>query len=833
MNFGFNPVSNYLSKNGMEISDWGIEENASTPTLSTHSNFPPQRNFPDHEEDFQYYYQKNDNQIIGSTENFSKYIKKYLSMESLNEVFWEKFKYNLIVSDLLDDSMVLSKNEQALSTLLSNLKKQKLSYKTHHLPTYINSLNFDGTQLKIVDKKYELRYSTIFNKSNYLLLVINLIIFLLKQCQLSKIHHHKIIYLKQLKMFKVLLIISTKLVKFRKFKLLIYTNRTKNYLDDFLVSNYQLNKKLISNLILVKELEMFNFLDKSQHDAFKQELKDNVLNALSFITFDLKTAITKLIPFMNGDLLEQYCTINNINLNILNQSFENHLNGTIVSTDPEDQHNQELEEITFNINKFNQLRKFLICQFLTINDAPIKKTYFIYKLTDIFHIEENFNHDNRTLTSIQKLSLLEKTLSAHNQVLHNFITFFDNYDKSSSKKLDKTQDLSVINNVEEMKDDNLITLIHKLDKLTTNLKFFHKYNQSTKSLNNIDEMQEKLEIFNQFNDELNAVKELYQVNMNDLNNEMCQRNRLNLSLTSPRSTFSDSGCYSPSSEPFGLKSFQNSSIKKRYSLPSSIKSNSPHLDEKLETERNVASSGKKYKHLSTGLQLGLLTVFEDPTKKGKTTRNPPTQNTSSSSARPGANYSPVSYDDNYINMLPPTGYESYNQSTLDQLSNSQAKKLSFGNLRNSNRFSLNSVNSTVSGLTDFISSTHLTCYDDDDDGLVKDSFGSEKNSLHISKEELKLKLEESFNRIYNLESENNLLKLNENSLLKLNERVKPIHPVPEDNTINHSSKDNKIINHSKNNKIDLTTNSSNSEDSHNTFLSELESKLHKKVGSFD
>ena len=829
MNFGFNPVSNYLSKNGMEVSDWGIEENSSTPTLSTHSNFPPPRNFPDHEQDFQYYYQKNDNQIIGSTENFSKYIKKYLSMESINEVFWEKFKYNLIVSDLLDDSMVLSKNEQALSTLLNNLKLQKLSYKTHHLPTYINSLNFDGTQLKIVDKKYELRYSTIFNKSNYVLVVINLIIFMLKQCQLSKMHHPKFIYPNQLKMFKVLLIVSTKLVKFRKFKLLIYTNRTKNCLDDFLVANYQLNKKLISNLILVKELELFNFVDKSHHDAFKQELKDNVLNALSFITFDLKAAITKLIPYMNGDLLEQYCTINNINLSSLNQSFENHLKSTIEPTDPEDQHSHDLEEITFNINKFNQLRKFLICQFLTINDAPIKKTYFIYKLTDIFHIEENFNHDNRALSSIQKLSLLENTLSAHNQVLHSFITFFDNYDKSSCRKLDKNQDLSVINHVDEMKDDNLIALIHKLDKITTNLKFFHKYNQSTKSLNNIDEMQEKLEIFNQFNDDLNAVKELYQVNMNDLNNEMFQRNRLDRGVTSPRSAFSDSGCYSPSSEPFGLKSFQNSSIKKRYSLPSSIKSNSPRPDDKFDTERNVASSGKKYKHLSTGLQLGLLTVFEDPTK-GKTTR--PTQNNTShtqnaSSARSGANFSP--YDDNYINMLPPAGYESYNQSTLDQLSNSQAKKLSFGNLRNSNRFSLNSVNSTVSGLTDFISSTHLTCYDDDDDGLVKDTFGSDKNSLHISKEELKLKLEESFNRIYSLESENSLLKLNENNLNLnennlMNERVKPIHPA-EDNTLN------KIVNHSNNNKTDPTTNSSNNEDPHSTFLTELESKLHKKVGS--
>lgn len=785
MNFGFNPLSNYLSKNGVEVSDWGIEESSSTPTLSTYSNFPPQQ-FPEHEEDFQYYYQKYDNQIMASTEDFSKYIKKYLSMERINDEFWEKFKYNLIVSDLLDDSMVLSKNEQALTTLLANLKAEKVSHKTLRLPTYINSLNFDGTQLKIVDKKYELRYSTIFNKSNYLLLVINLIVFLLKQCQIS--NAHKVVHANQLKMFKVLLIISTKLIKFRKFKLLVYTNRLKSCLDEFLKFSYQMNKNLISNLILVKE-EVYNFLDRAQHDNFKQELKRNLLHTLNFLIFDLRTAIVNLIPYMNGDLLEQYCTINNINLNILNQTF--------------DADDNAIEEIKFNINKFNHLRKFLICQLLTINDAPIKKTYFIYKLTDIFHMDENFNHDNRTLTSIEKLHLLETTVSAHNRVLHNFNTFFENYEKSSPKRIDEKQDLA-INNA-ETKDDNLMALINKLDKITTNMRFFHKYNQATKSLNDIDELHEKLEIFNQFNDELNAVKELYQVNVNDLNNDIYNQDRTKQGLGSPR-TMSDSGCYSPSSEPFGLKSFHNSSIKKRYSLPSSVKSNSPRIDEGIEP---VASSGKKYKRLSTGLQLGLLTVFEDPAKASQNSRLTHTRNTSSSS-RSGTNFSPVSYDDNYINMLPPAGYESYNQSTLDQLSSAQTKKLSFGNLRNSNRFSLNSVNSNVSGLTDLISSTHITSYDDDDDGLVKHSF---EDKSHISKEELKLKLEESFNRIYNLESENKLLK-NE-SKPQANELPNTIKPISED-----KSNDNAPASLERSKDLSLPS----------SFLSELENTLDRKVG---
>lgn len=65
--------------------------------------------------------------------------------------------------------------------------------------------------------------------------------------------------------------------------------------------------------------------------------------------------IVKLLPHMNGDLFQQYCTINNINVGILTQEF-----------DSEDQ--DDLEEVIFNINKFNQLRKLLICQLITINE---------------------------------------------------------------------------------------------------------------------------------------------------------------------------------------------------------------------------------------------------------------------------------------------------------------------------------------------------------------------------------------------------------------------------------------------------------------------------------
>lgn len=78
---------------------------------------------------------------------------------------------------------------------------------------------------------------------------------------------------------------------------------------------------------------------------------------------------------------------------------------------------------------------------------------------------------------------------------------------------------------------------------------------------------------------------------------------------------------------------------------------------------------------------------------------------------------------------------------------------------NQNRYSLNSLQSNISGITDLIS-TNLTSYGDEDQTDQVPEGGNANSNIQnpLSKEDLKLKLEESFNRIYNLENENKLLK---------------------------------------------------------------------------
>jgi len=212
-----------------------------------------------------------------------------------------------------------------------------------------------------------------------------------------------------------------------------------------------------------------------------------------------------------------------------------------------------------------------------------------------------------------------------------------------------------------------------------------------------------------------------------------------------------------------------------------------------------------------------LTVVEEQSNS-----NSKTKSTKSSDS----NGLPVSYDDNYINILPPQTYETYNQSTLDQLSNNtKAKKLSFS-LRNSNRFSLNSMCSNVSGVTDLISSTQLTNYDDEQDDI------NDSNISKISKEELRLKLEESFSRIYNLENENKILKSNHQDIVEENESEKKVSfESTKELTNNNDKTEGPPENSAENDKVSKTLRKERSKSRiiDGSFLNELEQTLNKQT----
>lgn len=847
MNFDMlNPLSSYLSRNGYtekpvdlappEMSDWGIEDSVLTPTLSNYSNHkaslysdgyfegpfeqpqpyflqkkPPSRRASSVSHDFQHYYQKYiPHPIAANTENFSKYIHKYLSLGHTSHEFWERFKYSLIVLNLLDDAMILLKNEQAMTMLESKISPpvgETLLMPHVSMPVLIDYLNHDGTKLTILGKRYALTYSAKYRNRKYILLVINMIIRLLKEKIKSTLSSSS-----QAKIFKIILIIATKLIKFQRANLIIHTNQTTELLNTFLLCNYKANKKIVTSLISLKEMSLFNFMGNPYQSTsaealqYRQDLKAIVLQVLHSLILNLKASIVQLLPYLNGELLEQYCSINNVNMDILSISYDKFKQRNEEEDIINDKPN-ELDEVVFNINKFNQLRKFFVCQLLTINESPVKRNFFLVKVMDQFCLPHSTKH--HFLGNDTKLKLLKDVLEAHNETLKSSYSLIDKFYSVSHFKPESngntTEWDSKLSGLHANQvSSNLTTLVSKVSNLSTNLKFFEKYNEATKSLNNIDELNEKKMIFKQFSDDLANIESLYHVNLADLEDELSQvqhRNDQELNQPSPSASHSNSIVDSPRSSidnSTGLKMFHNAAIKKRYSLPSNAESRaalqSPITNtfpEKFNSPESATSSGKKYKRLSTGLQLGLLTVFEDDTASGKK---------NSKGAKKQGN---VAFDDNYININPPQSYETYNQLTLDQLSSANLKKISLGNFMHANRFSLNSVNSNLSGLTDMINSTQRTSFDDNPTENDSDGEITNRRVAQLGNEELKQKLEESFNRIYNLESENHQLKnkrISENATVKTGNST---HTV-----------------------VDPQKMSSESMNDH-SFLSELEKKLNK------
>lgn len=718
----------------LEMSDWGIDglnddfhdlhdlhdfhENSSY----TSSSYNPRHYKHHHHHNNPGDYYLTLHLMKSNTDILSQFIKHHYNFDSIQNKFIEKFKYNLITSTLLEDSMILSKNDQALNDILTILREN------------LSPQNFN----------FNLKFNYNLNS---ILIFINLIIHCIKNgCNVQ--------------IFKILFIQSLKLIRLHKLKLKLITKKNLNQTNQFLLSNYRINKYLIINLLRLKELHVYNFMNTQDDQILIHErsnLKIHLLSTLYFLNFHLLDAIAKLFDVTNSEIFEQYVNINNVNLS------------TLVNSSNQDCESP-IDEVVAQISKFHQLRKLLICQLLSINEKSNTKSFFVYQLMDNLNLKQS---PETQVCLNDKILLITTIFEQQVKHLEHFHSTFEKFqecsnDQKASSDFEDILELTKPGS-ESGLNTNLMGLIEKLDSISTNLKFFHKYNQSTKSITNTDELHEKLMIFSQFKDDLAQAKELYKLSINDLNNEIYLVERNSYPSSTDGSSIKSPGL---DNREFNLKSFHNPSIKKRFSLPSTssldevLLANSLGQSDNKPKEKVSNSSGRQYKRLSAGLGVGLLTVVEE---------KPDGNSDSIGSKFSDSLKQRVAHDDNYINILPPQTYETYNQSTFDQLSsNGKLKKYSI-NLRNSNRFSMNSMNSTVSGVTDLISSTQLTNYDDDNDDndeCDEHNLNTIRIDTKVSKEQLRFQLEESFSRIYNLENENKKLKQNNLEGVNLHESEK-------------------------------------------------------------
>ncbi|CAN3360826.1 hypothetical protein DICA0_E31890 [Diutina catenulata] len=731
-----------------------------------HHQFPP--GF-----DLKYYHYKYGVPLPPATnENCHKFVAKYLGSNGVEAKFWEQFKYALIVSSLLDDSMILSKNDQALAALEAARPDPATPPEppTSWQMRYPLSILSDAVR---VDQypSYRLRVPRLYQR-HQVLFIIHMVITLLKYNQRTYFgsSHRRLVF--------VLLVYATKVAKYHRLTTRLRTSQALGEVDKFLASNYRINRRIILHLIALKERETFGSVGV---DPYKERLATHVKGAIQFLVFNLEVSVAKMVNYINGDIFEQYCSINNIDMAVVASSFaEYHYERT--AGEPA----AALDELIFLINKFNQLRKMLICQLLSVQPSPTKKNFFVHQLMDSLMIESPerdvaTDTDGVHVPMAVQLTQIHAVLVQVNNTTATFASMFDQFDDvnraaiargshandnvlsfastyTSGAPLGHTRSQST--GAPVAPESSLAPLADKLAALSTNIRFFQKYHASTRSTTSIDEVTEKIMIFHQFADELEAARALHASTLAELQRE-CYPSQ----SASSNDDTTASPRVSKSEGPFSLKTFQNSALKKRFSLPASTvgatvgaavaAAGSPTTNSGAPSPQE-----KRKKRSSSGLQLGLVTVVEEqprPTSGSRLLKSP-------------IDLSSPAYDDNYVNILPPPTFESYNQTTLDQLSRSSpggrpagiagaasaAKQKHKFSIRNSNRYSMNSLSSNISGLTDMITATQLTNYDD----MLGDP---DSDSNRFSRDELKQKLEESFDRIYSLESENQALKMNHDS----------------------------------------------------------------------
>lgn len=384
-----------------------------------------------------------------------------------------------------------------------------------------------------------------------------------------------------------------KLIKVKKFKLIIESNQILLNLQKFLILNYKINKKLIIQLINLKgdQLNLISNSSSGGGDGFQQQLKQYLFNILLLLNLNLQNSIIKLLPFMNGELLEQYCLMNNIKIDILNQDNE------IISTvgrgytlGPSSNSNSNsscLDNVKFHFKKFDNLRKLFICQLLIINQ-PSKPNFFLFKLMDQFNIDdsnssssfsENFFNNSVPIFDSLRLKIIHDLLIDHNLTLSNINGLFEKFEFVNQKTstIDTTSNNTTTKDLVNDLNNSFLSklhldeLINKLSNLTINLKYFQKYNNSIKNFHNIDEHQDKLLIFNQFKQDLNNIKSLYKSSLIDLNHEI-DNNPQNFILPGPGSptntttTTTTTTISSPTNSNGNRFSLKEFSIKKRSSI---------------------------------------------------------------------------------------------------------------------------------------------------------------------------------------------------------------------------------------------------------------------------
>lgn len=622
------------SRSDEMISDWGFDmDNTNSPTLV---NIDLNNN-----KNFHYGIHSDDDLTISSMPKFilpssnlsiqlllKNIFNKFNDIDLSFQKFQDEFKYILITSQLLDETILISKYKKKISTLQLNHNSNTLITKFGNF--FINS----GSNLLMNDNLNSLTYIHLVSFIRHLFK---------NYTKLNKLQSKSLLIIISVNLF---ILSNYKLICYKIIEITILNNLKK------FIKNYQrFDISIIKLLNKYKELTIFpnmlpNNIPSRSSDILKSDKIYEILNnSVNLLTSNILNNINQLFSSINSSDLENYCGIYNIDLNELNYYLSNEFISNNLSN---------YEKLLINLKKFQYLRRFLICCLLSsTNEININYSEFLNKVIKIFQADKMIPN---SINLFNKLNLISSSLQNIQNLSHllnlNIMEFI------------KFEKISTSNTEDSLKNINTTSsnLSNKLKEVQLNLSILDKH----KSIDN------QIEDFNKIGELINSINQIYNQDLSNLQNSVEKTSNKPFNLVQNNSV-----------SPLTSSSSITLSKRKRFSLPpqqhltpqsrSTPRNNTNSISPS--TPNSNSSTPKNYKRLSTGLSISLLTVMENESDIFDVT-----------------NHKKVSYDDNYINITPKLQSPAYLSNESEQVESKKNYYITKNNLlSNENSVIINKI----------------------------------------------------------------------------------------------------------------------------------------------
>lgn len=512
---------------------------------------------------------------------------------SKTEEFCDKLKYNLIMSALLDDSMLLSQSNEHLERWRNQAPDEDGPHRTVYKSIY-------GTLEKLPPRFGLAAWprSSLYTPVRALMLVRHVMKHAARNGGLEQGHRTAVAF-----------VVVYMLSRYRKrlLYLLLQMLRTLERIRVFTVQQLELNRLMHLFEMQCRESSLYashrrtlslgpQMLPPSNqhHEAVSATTLDRavvVAYLLDQMVHQMHASISQLLPHLNGDLLDKYCHVYGL------EQVEKVIGTTGLSSPaaPAGLRSMSLttrgtsttppQQVPAKMQMFHQLRKLYICCLLTA-DEPFQLTFSLSRLWRPYGITRgrHLSADHRSQLVLASLHGLTSKLTGAHQVLGDVVAVGNSKPQTPSRRLSSLDTLVLPVQPYGGGTPSLARLSHKVAEMSTTLQYLQDYGL-------VDEhVEEKAEVLQQVLQDLDHAMRDCRQGVQELRQWQQQRHTPNANLRA----FSTGAA---------LRAQQ------RLLLPLHVLENM--LPEMGEGESQQLPSGRLHKRLSAGLLLGLLTVFEE------------------------------------------------------------------------------------------------------------------------------------------------------------------------------------------------------------------------------